>query len=102
MRTPPLSVSSLTRIRYTDHTKNSTRVAAGLKAAIHNPNVSNEARKHARERLEKMKAAEPELQSKEQGSHTQAGEGSPGSRVLAGYKATLTSTSRAPLLRLVV
>ncbi|KAI0741770.1 hypothetical protein C8Q80DRAFT_1221681 [Daedaleopsis nitida] len=52
------------------------RVAAGLKAAIHNPKVSNEAKAHAQERLEQM----------DQPSDTN---GSLSNHVLGGYKATL-------------
>ncbi|KAM5530129.1 hypothetical protein V8D89_016207 [Ganoderma adspersum] len=66
------------------------RVAAGLKAAIHNPNVSEEARRSAQERLEQMG---------EHDAAAAAGRGHPTgtidpqghetNRVLGGYKATL-------------
>lgn len=36
--------------------KDQTRVAAGLKAAVHNPNVSEEAKEAATERLHEMGA----------------------------------------------
>jgi Fe2+ transport system protein FeoA len=41
-----------------DSAKNPERVAAGLKASIHNPQVSEEAKTKARERLHDMGAAE--------------------------------------------
>ena len=34
--------------------KDPSRVAAGLKASLHNPHVSDEAKRHAQERLESM------------------------------------------------
>lgn len=40
------------------HTKSPERVAAGLKATIKNPHVSEEAKQHAAERLEEMKSSE--------------------------------------------
>ncbi|KZT19704.1 hypothetical protein NEOLEDRAFT_936005 [Neolentinus lepideus HHB14362 ss-1] len=55
-----------------------TRVAAGLKAAIHNPNVSGVAKERAAERLENM--------------DTSTGTGGvETSRQLGGYKATLSN-----------
>lgn len=59
----------------TEH-KNPERVAAGLKAAIHNPNVSEEAKERASERLEHM--GEKSTTSPDT------------NRVLGGYKATLS------------
>ncbi|RPD54192.1 hypothetical protein L226DRAFT_546393 [Lentinus tigrinus ALCF2SS1-7] len=66
-----------------DHEK---RVAAGLKAAIHNPNVSDEARERAQERLEHSSDT-----SKATGHSTGATDqsGHEVNRVLGGYKATL-------------
>lgn len=61
--------------------KDATRVAAGLKASIHNPNVSDEAKEHAADRLERM----------EDTATAQTGKAD--SRVLGGYKATLTVSS---------
>lgn len=59
--------------------KNPERVAAGLKAAIHNPNVSEEAKERAADRLEHMGGA----------GHT-GSIGHESNRVLGGYKATLS------------
>ncbi|TFY69531.1 hypothetical protein EVG20_g3118 [Dentipellis fragilis] len=56
--------------------KDPTRVAAGLKASIHNPHVSEEAKHSAHERLEKMGTSEPESEVHER-------------HVLGGYKAAL-------------
>ncbi|KAJ8453581.1 hypothetical protein ONZ45_g19658 [Pleurotus djamor] len=39
------------------HEKNAANVIGGLKAAMHNPNVSDEAKQHAAERLEEMGAS---------------------------------------------
>ncbi|KAF4597911.1 hypothetical protein EYR38_006303 [Pleurotus pulmonarius] len=47
-----MSTTSSTRSMDTD--KNPGNVAGGLKAAIHNPNVSEEAKSHAAERLREM------------------------------------------------
>jgi hypothetical protein len=60
--------------------KDTTRVAAGLKAAINNPNVSGEAKERAAEQLENMEG------------HFQTS-GQESNRVLGGYKATLTVCS---------
>ena len=56
--------------------QHATRVAAGLKAAIHNPNVSEEARERAAERLESMEGGNGDQHQ---------------NRQLGGYKATLHS-----------
>jgi hypothetical protein len=67
-----------------EHTKEPARVAAGLKAAIRNPNVSLEAKESATQRLKEMEQdAEP---PEEPEPVTQES-----TRVLAGYKATLTN-----------
>lgn len=63
------------------------RVAAGLKAAIHNPNVSEDARKSARERLDQMGEHDPTGRSHPTG--TLDTQGHETNRVLGGYKATL-------------
>ncbi|OSC97077.1 hypothetical protein PYCCODRAFT_1455092 [Trametes coccinea BRFM310] len=71
------------------------RVAAGLKAAVHNPNVSEEAKERAQERLQHMgTSAEETGRSRGNaggghavGSTDQAGHET--NRVLGGYKATL-------------
>ena len=65
--------------------KDQTRVAAGLKAAIHNPNVSEDAKESAAQRLEHMS---------EGGQNGEV----PTNRVLAGYKATLSSKQNLPHL----
>ncbi len=60
--------------------KDATRVAAGLKAAINNPNVSEEAKDRAADKLDN-------LGGHSTSTHTQSGADS--NRVLGGYKATL-------------
>nr|VWP01262.1 Protein kinase domain-containing protein [Ganoderma boninense] len=66
------------------------RVAAGLKAAIHNPNVSEEARKSAQERLEQMGEHDTAAPSAGRAHHAPAtGTQHESNRVLGGYKATL-------------
>ncbi|KAI6038480.1 Conidiation protein 6-domain-containing protein [Pisolithus marmoratus] len=72
----------------TEHTKDTTRVIAGLKAAIHNPHVSEEAKEHAMERLREMgQDVDVGPQETVEKSSYQQDEG----RVLAGYKATLSN-----------
>jgi hypothetical protein len=61
--------------------KDPGRVAAGLKAAIHNPNVSEEAKERAAEKLEK-------LPGNTDSGHSTGDQDT--NRVLGGYKATLT------------
>ena len=71
------------------------RVAAGLKAAIHNPNVSAEAKERAQERLDDMGLTGTAQNSHQQGSHPAHSVDDGGretNRVLGGYKATLHST----------
>ncbi|PFH53465.1 hypothetical protein AMATHDRAFT_137573, partial [Amanita thiersii Skay4041] len=65
------------------HEKDTERVARGLKASIHNPRVSQEAKIHAEERLHEMGI---EIGTKSVMKTT--GEKDP-IRVAAGYKATL-------------
>ncbi|KAI0373572.1 hypothetical protein BV20DRAFT_962780 [Pilatotrama ljubarskyi] len=69
------------------------RVAAGLKAAIHNPNVSEEAKERAQERLENMGASvDTGSRGNNNGSYptgTTDETGRETNRVLGGYKATL-------------
>ncbi|KAI8975919.1 Conidiation protein 6-domain-containing protein [Trametes punicea] len=68
------------------------RVAAGLKAAVHNPNVSEEAKERAQERLESMGTSADET-SRNRGTNYPVGStdeaGHETNRVLGGYKATL-------------
>lgn len=64
--------------------KNPERVAAGLKAAIHNPNVGEDAKERAAERLEHMGAETTT------GTTTTESTDVHDNRVLGGYKATLT------------
>lgn len=71
-----------------EHTKDTARVAAGLKAAIHNPNVSAEAKEHAKDRLKEM-GQDLEPAQEPQPAHV----AEESTRVLAGYKATLSSMS---------
>jgi hypothetical protein len=65
-----------------EHEKDPEHVARGLKAAIHNPNVSAEAKDHAAQQLEEMgvKSGAQKLSDEEHIRHQ-----------LAGYKATLSS-----------
>ncbi|KAI1784261.1 Conidiation protein 6-domain-containing protein [Ganoderma leucocontextum] len=63
------------------------RVAAGLKAAINNPNVSEEARKNAQERLDQM--GEHDIAGRTHPTGTLDTQGHETNRVLGGYKATL-------------
>ena len=73
--------------------KNPERVAAGLKAAMHNPNVSGEAKEHAAERLEQMG-----MGTGSRHEHTQHySTGQDANRVLGGYKATLHIASSSLL-----
>ncbi|KIY72412.1 hypothetical protein CYLTODRAFT_449958 [Cylindrobasidium torrendii FP15055 ss-10] len=71
-----------------DGNKNPERVAAGLKAAIHNPNTSDEARERATERLQGIdtqytdKNLDNSSASMDNGDHHR-------NQVLGGYKATL-------------
>ncbi|TBU22987.1 Conidiation protein 6-domain-containing protein [Dichomitus squalens] len=65
------------------------RVAAGLKAAINNPNVSEEARERAQERLEHMGASTETDNSGRYATGTVDSSGHEANRVLGGYKATL-------------
>ncbi|KAI0040636.1 hypothetical protein FA95DRAFT_1647893 [Auriscalpium vulgare] len=68
--------------------KDATRVAAGLKAAMHNPNVSAEAKADAEQRLEHMGAIEHQAQ---RGSKQAPTGGTHEQRVMGGYKATLSN-----------
>ncbi|KAI0769573.1 Conidiation protein 6-domain-containing protein [Trametes elegans] len=69
------------------------RVAAGLKAAIHNPNVSEQAKERVQERLQQFGTSAEETPS-ERGAggypaHSTDAVGHETNRVLGGYKATL-------------
>ncbi|KAI0741475.1 Conidiation protein 6-domain-containing protein [Daedaleopsis nitida] len=66
-----------------------TRVAAGLKAAIHNPNVSEQAKERAQDRLENMNASIPTERDSAFPVGTTDTNGHEINRVLGGYKATL-------------
>ncbi|KAI0344633.1 hypothetical protein BDW22DRAFT_1326777, partial [Trametopsis cervina] len=70
--------------------KDTTRVAAGLKAAIHNPNVSEEAKERAADRLDHMGG-----NGRTHDPHAGT-EGEHDNRVLGGYKATLTNEHTSP------
>ncbi|KAI6026342.1 hypothetical protein PISMIDRAFT_690488 [Pisolithus microcarpus 441] len=71
-----------------EHTKDTTRVIAGLKAAVHNPNVSEEAKGHAIERLREMGQS---VDVAPQETPEKSSDQQEGSRVLGGYKATLSN-----------
>ncbi|THH17875.1 hypothetical protein EW146_g3031 [Bondarzewia mesenterica] len=76
--------------RMVEH-KDPSRVAAGLKATLHNPNVSQEAKMQAEQRLEQMGALEHEPHH---GRHAESEtEHQHDNRVLGGYKATLNNES---------
>jgi hypothetical protein len=62
------------------------RVAGGYKAAIHNPNVSEEAKENAQQRLDEM-GVSPESDEKPVDKSSDANP----NRVAGGHKATLTS-----------
>lgn len=96
MRTRCLAVLSSYAASRAEHTKEPSRVAAGLKAAMHNPNVSEEARERAAERLKEMER-DAEVASEEP-QHPITEEST---RVLAGYKATLSSECHSQSLFLV-
>ncbi|PPQ92224.1 hypothetical protein CVT25_008998 [Psilocybe cyanescens] len=66
-----------------DNIKNPERVAAGLKATVHNPSVSEEAKHRARERLSEMGVdIESELSSRNaKGNSSSAATGGSGSTV---------------------
>ncbi|KAI0323878.1 hypothetical protein GY45DRAFT_1399012 [Cubamyces sp. BRFM 1775] len=64
------------------------RIAAGLKAAVHNPNVSEEVKERAQERLAQMGASAQET-SRGHAVGSTDGAGHETNRVLGGYKATL-------------
>ncbi|TFK67638.1 hypothetical protein BDN72DRAFT_960877 [Pluteus cervinus] len=66
--------------------KNPSNVAGGLKAAIHNPNVSEEAKESAKARLEEMgTGVESTTSGSDAGDAGLKNEGN----VIGGYKATL-------------
>ncbi|KAI0790704.1 Conidiation protein 6-domain-containing protein [Abortiporus biennis] len=67
--------------------KDPSRVAAGLKATIHNPNVSSEAKERAEQKLGEMGETQPTTGSTRRMSTSSDHD----NRVLGGYKATLTS-----------
>lgn len=70
---------------FSSEEKHTTRVAAGLKASINNPNVSEDARERAADRLESIEGANSDQHQ---------------TRQLAGYKATLHSErTRRPCIR---
>ncbi|KAH7888455.1 Conidiation protein 6-domain-containing protein [Phlebopus sp. FC_14] len=74
----------------TEHTKDTARVAAGLKAAIHNPHVSEEAKQNAMSKLREMgQDVEQPIETHGHARTTEGGHDE--SRVLGGYKATLSN-----------
>ncbi|KAG5642099.1 hypothetical protein DXG03_003623, partial [Asterophora parasitica] len=68
------------------HAKKPERVAAGLKATINNPHVSDEAKVHATERLHELSG---ETESKHHASAKPHASDAEMNRKLGGYKATL-------------
>lgn len=69
--------------------KDPTRVAAGLKAAMHNPNVSAEAKDNAAQRLQEIDGGGGQTDGVvETDDYDESGLSS---RQAAGYKATLSS-----------
>jgi len=84
-----LATSSRVRIPgHKEHTKDTARVIAGLKAAVHNPNVSNEAKENAMKRLEEM-GQTADASPPEQGKS--AADDAHERNVLRGYKAATSS-----------
>ena len=75
-------------VRDVEH-KNPERVAAGLKAVLHNPNTTAQARQNAHDRLVAMGVATEPLGDKDAG--TKADAKAHEHHVLGGYKATLKS-----------
>ncbi|KAG0708339.1 Conidiation protein 6-domain-containing protein [Suillus ampliporus] len=74
-----------------EHTKDAARVIAGLKAAVHNPNVSSEAKDNALRRLEEMgQSADPAVPTQERAAQTAASEAHE-KHVLRGYKAATSN-----------
>ncbi|KAG2153804.1 Conidiation protein 6-domain-containing protein [Suillus clintonianus] len=74
-----------------EHTKDTARVVAGLKAAVHNPNVSDEAKDNALKRLEEMgQSADPITPAQAKATQTAAAEAHE-KNVLRGYKAATSN-----------
>lgn len=73
--------------------KDPTRVAAGLKAAMHNPNVSAEAKDSAAQRLEEIGGGGGQTGGVETDDYDEL-ESDLSVREAAGYKATLSSELR--------
>ncbi|KAI9451737.1 Conidiation protein 6-domain-containing protein [Lactarius psammicola] len=65
------------------------RVVGGHKAAMHNPNVSAEAKEHSRQVIEEIQGSDAVLDDYSSGtSHRDTGDKEE-NRVIGGYKATL-------------
>jgi len=71
----------------TEDGKNLGNVVGGYKAALHNPNVSEEAKEHAEEMIEKLEGDAP--RKSDNGSENL--EGKDLGHVIGGYKATLSN-----------
>ncbi|RXW17533.1 hypothetical protein EST38_g8321 [Candolleomyces aberdarensis] len=73
------------------HHKDPNRVAAGLKASIHNSKVSDEAKTRAHEKLDKLEGGNVEEQTKlpSGAMENDMEEEGVNNQVLGGYKATL-------------
>ncbi|KAG2153665.1 Conidiation protein 6-domain-containing protein [Suillus bovinus] len=69
-----------------EHTKDTARVVAGLKAAVHNPNVSEEAKENAMKRLEEMGQV-----SRTHHANADKGYSAHEKHVLRGYKAATSN-----------
>ncbi|KAG9316462.1 hypothetical protein JVU11DRAFT_2496 [Chiua virens] len=77
--------------------KDAHRVAAGLKAAINNPNVSDEAKVQAREKLREMGEDVPAHPHEARHRHgSGSAEVEESTHVLGGYKATLSNPYTSP------
>ncbi|OSC97076.1 hypothetical protein PYCCODRAFT_1472116 [Trametes coccinea BRFM310] len=70
---------------------NENRVAGGLKATLHNPNVSQEAKDRAAERLEEMSDHVPAASSSASSKSAPNSSDQHKNNVLGGYKATLSN-----------
>jgi len=73
------------------------RVAGGHKAAMHNPNVSAEAKEHSRQVVEEIEGSDAARVQVDSSTKQDFGYNlNEESRVIGGYKATLKSTSIFP------
>ena len=79
--------------------KDPSRVAAGLKATMHNPNVSAEAKENAAQRLEEIGSGGIQTGNAQADDYGDYDESGLSGRQAGGYKATLSSRSSQRLSR---